>query len=382
MRIRSYLNFDKWLLLSVIALLMIGVYVIYSGSDFHAAKFGLTSWFYTFKQLRSIGLGFIALAFFTVVDHKIFYTFARPAFLFGLVGLVLVCFLGAVTKGASRWLSIGGLSLQPSELMKVLLFAYLAKRLSALGDDITDFKKGFWRPLVVLALVCGLVLLQPNFSMALMLGAVGYTLFFVAGVRLKYWFGAFVPIILAGLIVGLTQQYRMTRLVAFLHPEEHRKGAAYQLYNSLVSLGHGGLFGTGIGQGTQKLGFLPESYKDLAYSLLGEELGFVGTSVVLLLFLVILFRGFRIARNAKSRFAKYFAICLTMSIAMNVILHVFVCTGMMPTTGQPLPFISYGGTNLIISLASIGILLNISRANTGENIFEPRSIAQDSRVLA
>lgn len=382
MGIRSYLNFDKWLLLSVCALLVIGVYMIYSCSEFQAARNGFSSWHYALLHLRSIAAGFVALAFCAVIDHKIFYSIAKPCFLICLVGLLLVAAVGAAAKGASRWLSVGGLSLQPSEFLKIFFFAYLARRLSALGDDITDFKKGFWRPLVMIGIVCVLILFQPNFSMAVMVGVVSYAMLFISGVKVKYLFGAVVPISVIGLIVALSQPYRMKRVVSFLHPEEHLQDGGWQLYNSLVSLGHGGIFGVGIGQGTQKLGFLPENYKDVAFSSLGEELGFVGTSVVLFLFMVIVLRGFKIARNAQSRFSKYFAIGLTLSIAMNVVLHVFVCTGMMPTTGQPLPFISYGGTNLLISLASVGILLNISRAHTGENIFEPRSVAQDSRVLA
>ncbi len=376
----SVKTIDKALLLAVIALLVLGVYVIYSGSDFHATELGRPSYYYALKHLSLIAVGLVGMSFAIVVDHKIYFKLARPAFLVCLGALVLVVLLGAVTKGAARWLSIGGFSIQPAELLKIAMFAQMSKRLSALGDDITDFKKGFVQPLVTLIIVSVLLLLQPNFSMTLMICATTFILFYAAGVKMRYLLGTFVVGCFAALIVGLAEPYRLKRLDAWLNPEEHVQGGGYQLYNALVSLGHGGWTGTGIGQGTQKLGFLPESYKDVAFSLLGEEMGFLGTTFVLFLFGMIVYRGFLIARNAKTRFARYFAVCLTASIALNVVFHVFVCTGLMPTTGQPMPFISYGGTNLIVSLYSVGILLNISRKGTGLDIVEPRSLAQDMRV--
>lgn len=370
-RLNSILAFDKLLLLAVVVLLAMGLFVIYTGSNFHAMELGRPSYFYVLKHLRVILFGFVILAFLTVLDHKIFHKLSHAMFLVCLVALVAVVVTGAVTKGAARWLSIGGMSLQPSELMKIAMFAYMSRRLTELGDEIKDFKRGYIQPLVTLGIVCGLILLQPNFSMALLVGATTYVLFFTAGVKVRYLLLSFVPIGLGALAIGLAAPYRLKRLQAWLHSEEHIKEGGYQLYNALISLGHGGWLGTGIGKGTQKLGFLPESYKDVAYSLMGEELGFFGTMIVLVLFGFIVYRGFMIARNANSRFAKYFAVCLTSSLAFNVIFHVFVCTGLMPTTGQPMPFISYGGTNLVVSMASIGILLNISRPGTGMNIVEP-----------
>ncbi len=375
------MTFDKPLLLTVVALLALGVFVIYSGSEFRATEMGRPSYFYALKHLRYIGFGLLGLFGAALVDHKLYFKFAHPAFLLCLVSLVVVVTMGVVTKGASRWLSIGGFSLQPSEFLKIAMFAYMSRRLSELGDDITDFKKGFVQPLVTLGIVVALLLLQPNFSMALMICATMFILFYTAGVKLRYLTISIVPVAAAALVIGLAAPYRFRRLQAWLHPEEHVQGDGYQLFNALVSLGHGGWFGTGIGQGTQKLGFLPESYKDVAFSLLGEELGLIGTMTVLFLFGYLVYRGLVIAQNAKTRFARYFAVCLTSSIALNVIFHVCVCTGLMPTTGQPMPFISYGGTNLIVSLFSIGILLNISRSGTGMDIDEPRSSVQDARAL-
>lgn len=381
MKKNSVLNFDKGLLLAVIGLLVFGVYVIYSGSNFRATELGRPGSYFAMKHLTFIAIGFFPMCLAMFVDHRIFHKIAQPLFLACVVLLLVVILCGFAAKGATRWLSIGGMSLQPAEFMKIAIFALMSRKLSKLGDDITDLKKGYLKPLVVLLIVCGLIIKQPNLSMALMIFATIYVLFFVAGVRIRYLLASFTPVVLAVVALCLLAPYRLRRIQAFLHPEEHLDEGGYQLWSSLVSLGHGGWFGTGIGQGTQKLGFLPESYKDVAYSLLGEELGILGTGVVLILFGVIVYKGLMIARNARSRFSRYFAICLTTSLAFNMCFHVAVCTGLIPTTGQPLPFISYGGTNLIVSMISVGILLNISRARTGEILDEPRSVVQDERPL-
>lgn len=381
MKKNSVLNFDKGLLLAVIGLLVLGVYVIYSGSNFRATELGHPGSYYAMKHLTFIGIGFFPMCLAVFVDHRIFHKLAQPVFLVCIVLLLAVIVCGFAAKGATRWLSIGGMSLQPAEFMKIAIFAQMSRKLSKLGDDITDLKKGYIKPLTVLLIVCGLIIKQPNLSMALMIFATIYILFFVAGVRVRYLLMSFIPVVLSVVALCLLAPYRLRRIQAFLHPEEHLNEGGYQLWSSLVSLGHGGWIGTGVGQGTQKLGFLPESYKDVAYSLLGEELGFCGTLVVLLLFGVIVYKGLMIARNARSRFSRYFAICLTTSLAFNMCFHVAVCTGLIPTTGQPLPFISYGGTNLIVSMVSVGILLNISRARTGEILDEPRSVVQDERPL-
>lgn len=381
MKKNSVLNFDKGLLLAVIGLLVLGVYVIYSGSNFRATELGHPGSYYAMKHLTFIGIGFFPMCLAVFVDHRIFHKLAQPVFLVCTVLLLAVIVCGFAAKGATRWLSIGGMSLQPAEFMKIAIFAQMSRKLSKLGDDITDLKKGYIKPLTVLLIVCGLIIKQPNLSMALMIFATIYILFFVAGVRVRYLLMSFIPVVLSVVALCLLAPYRLRRIQAFLHPEEHLNEGGYQLWSSLVSLGHGGWIGTGVGQGTQKLGFLPESYKDVAYSLLGEELGFCGTLVVLLLFGVIVYKGLMIARNARSRFSRYFAICLTTSLAFNMCFHVAVCTGLIPTTGQPLPFISYGGTNLIVSMVSVGILLNISRARTGEILDEPRSVVQDERPL-
>ena len=382
-KMASIMSLDKCLLGAVLILLFIGLYVIYSGSSFDAARKGLPTYYYALKHFKFMLAGFVLMGITTGLDHSLWYKLSRPIFYVVLLMLLAVIVYGSVTKGAARWLSFSGYSLQPSELMKVALFAYLSRRFSEMGDDIADIKKGLIAPGIIVIVVATLIMLQPNFSMTLMMLATSFALFCVAGVRVKtrYLLGFLGVFVVGCVAVGLGASYRLKRIEAWLHPEEHLTDGGYQLYSALISLGNGGLTGTGIGQGTQKLGFLPEAYKDVIFSVLGEEHGFVGTTIVLLLFGVVVWRGLVIAQNAQTRFSKYFALCLTCTIALNAIFHICVNTGLMPTTGQPLPFISFGGSNLIVSMASVGILLNISRSGTGRNIVEPRSIIQDVRSM-
>jgi len=370
MESRINIKFDKWLLLAVLVLLALGVFVIYTGSSHAAMQKGLSPAYYTIAHLKKIAVGLCALCFGFFVDHRIWLKIARVAFVVCLGLLIAVILQGVSVKGAARWLDLGFIKLQPSEAMKLAIFSLLAMKLAAAGDQMQSFKTGFLRPMILVGLVAVILLLQPNFSMVLMVVATAFVMLFVAGTRLTHLVIPILACIPAAVYLAFSEGYRQKRMLAFLHPEDYAQGDAYQLIQSLISLGNGGIFGTGIGQGTQKLGFVPESYKDAAFTILGEELGFIGTLCVLILFAVVAYRGFTIARNARSRFAKYFAVALTTSICLNAIFHICVCTGLMPTTGQPLPFISFGGTSLVVALLSVGILLNISRPTSGALIHE------------
>jgi cell division protein FtsW len=370
MEMHINMKFDKWLLLAVLVLLALGVFVIYTGSSHAAMEKGFSPAYYTIVHIKKIAMGLCALCFGFFVDHRFWLKVARLGFILCLGLLIAVLFQSVEVKGAARWLDLGFLKLQPSEAMKLAIFALLSVKLADAGDQMQSFKVGFLRPMILVGMVALVLLLQPNFSMVLMVVGTAFVMLFVAGTRLTHLVIPLLACIPAAFFVAFFEEYRVKRIMAFLHPEQYAKGDAYQLIQSLISLGNGGLFGTGIGQGTQKLGFVPESYKDAAFTILGEELGFLGTLCVLILFAVVAYRGFTIARNARSRFAKYFAVALTTSICLNAIFHICVCTGLMPTTGQPLPFISFGGTSLVVALLSVGILLNISRPTSGALIHE------------
>ena len=362
------MKFDKGLLLAVILLLVLGIVIIYTGTSPIAMQKGLAAEYFTISHIKKVVLGLFMMCVALVLDYSVWYKLARPLFVICLLAMIAVLFQGDSVKGASRWLSIAGMKIQPSEFMKLGIFCLLSVKLVEAGDQINDFKTGFFRPLILVGIVCVTLILQPNFSMVLMVLATSLILIYVAGVPMKHLMTLIIfPPILS--IIAYTQSYRSLRIKAWLDPESYPE-KAYQLRHSLIALGNGGFKGNGIGQGTQKLGYVPESYKDAAFSILGEELGFIGAFLMLSLFAFLAYRGFAIARSSSTRFGKYLAVALTSSICLNMIFHVCVCTGLFPTTGQPLPFISFGGTSLVMTLLSIGILLNISKPNTGQNIRE------------
>lgn len=367
---RLNMKFDKWLLGAVLALLVLGAFVVYTAGSSVAVQKGLPTSYFLVSHLKNMALGLVLLALGFIVDHRIWLKLARPLFIASVILLALVPICGVFSHGARRWLSIGFVQIQPSEIGKLALFLLLSAKLAAAGDDIRTFKVGFIRPMVPVSIMGGLLLLEPNFSMFALIVAITYVLLFVAGTNVKYLAGTVLTVAPLAGILAIIQPYRLARIEAFIHPEEHLQQKGYQLYHFLLGLGNGGLFGTGIGQGTQKLGFIPESYKDGAFAVLGEELGFIGSLIVLFLLGFVIYRGFIIAKGAHTRFAKYLAVALSTSLFFNILIHVCVCTGLMPTTGQPLPFISYGGTSLAVSLLSIGVLLNISRPGSGTGIHE------------
>lgn len=364
---------DLPLLLITMALIALGVVVIYSSSGPHAEIRHLPSSFFIVNHLKKLAVGLIVMGIGMMVDHKFWLKISRPLFLFSLLLLVAVLIpgLGISKKGASRWLNIG-FEFQPSELMKYSLAFIMASKLSDVSDQIQDFKVGFARPLVLTAVVFGLIFLQPNFSMAAMILIMVVTMMFAAGTPVKY-FLASAGLAIPGLVgLLLFESYRLRRFSAFLNPDGNTT-VDYQQMQSLIGLGNGGLIGTGLGQGTQKFGFLPEPFTDTIFAIIGEELGFVGTLAVLTLFAGLAYRGFMIAREAKSRFASLLAIALTTTLCLNVMIHVMVCIRLMPATGQPLPLVSYGGTSLIMNMFALGVLLNISKPGAGNSIAETPS---------
>lgn len=372
MKVASF-KLDLPLLLVTMALVALGVVVIYSSSGPHAEIRHLPSSFFIVNHLKKLAVGLVVMGLGLMVDHRVWLKVARPLFLVSLVLLVVVLIpgVGINKKGASRWINIG-FEFQPSEMMKYALAFLMAAKLADAGDQIRDLKVGFIRPLLLTGVVFGLIFLQPNFSMASMLLIVVVVMMFAAGTPLKYF------LVSAGLaipaLVGLLffESYRLRRFNAFFNPDGNTT-VDYQQMQSLIGLGNGGLFGTGLGQGTQKFGFLPEPFTDTIFAILGEELGFIGTFAVVTLFAILAWRGFNIARNTPTRFGSLLAVALTTSLCLNVMIHVAVCIRLMPATGQPLPLVSYGGTSLIMNMFAIGVLLNLSKPGSGSRISEAPS---------
>jgi len=353
---RKGLKFDVPLCISVLALVGLGIVLIYSSSAPLAVVKGLPESFYLTQHVKKVVIGLFVFFVGMLIPYRMWRTFAP--YLLGVSIAMLLYILatgGTNLNGASRWV----FGIQPSELAKLSLIMFLASRLAAKADVMHMFGRGLLGVLMFPAIVMALILLQPNYSMVMMLTGLTVVMIYAGGVRVKHLLilGAIALPGLAVLMVSST--YRLKRVMAFLDPQANSE-SAHQSLQALISLGNGGLIGTGLGEGTQKLGYLPMPFTDTVFAILGEELGFFRTLLVMMVFGVVVWRGLRIARDCPDRFGSLMAVGVVASIALNLTVHIGVCVKLFPTTGQPLPFVSYGGTSLIINLLAMGILLNIS----------------------
>ena len=276
---------------------------------------------------------------------------------------------GFSAGGAARWLRFGILTFQPSEFARLALIIFLAYSLDKKGDRLKDFYIGFVPHVVVLAVFAACIIGQPDFGSVMILAALTWLMMFVGGVRCLYLFGSLIVLILPLAYYFLTSsQYRMSRILGFLNPWQYPADEGYQIIHSLMAFGTGGLWGTGIGKGYQKLFYLPEPHTDFIFSIIGEELGLVGVVIIIVLYAWILFKGIKIARNAPDTFGSLMAIGLTTAMGIQICINMGVTLGLLPTKGLTLPFLSYGGTSLLLNMASIGILMNIgANINNYEN---------------
>ena len=352
---------DIAIFISALALLGLGVVLVYSSSFAVAQhRFGDADFFLERQVVRAL----IALACFIVfinVDYHVWGRISPYAFMAAVGMLVFVLLLpdSAAVNGAKRWIGLGPLNFQASDFARLVLVITIARRCEDLGPDIAVWKKVL-PDLVKIGLVCGLILIEPNFSTAAIVGVIGLSLLFVGGARLQHIAGVMLmclPVALTGLIGS---SYRRARIISYFDLSKSAKDIGYQASQALIGLGNGGLFGVGLGEGKQKYFFLPEPHTDFAFAILGEELGFVGLMAVFLVFGVIIWRGLRTAAGAPDRMGQVMAFGFTLILGLYLLLHTAVNVGLVPTTGVPLPFLSYGGMSLVFTMIGTGILLNIS----------------------
>lgn len=353
---------DRFLLFLTIGLALFGLVMVYSASYIYAQeKFG-DGLHYFNKHIVFLIVGFCLLTFFRFFHFKLLEKLALPIFaaVAGVMLLTLLPGLGHKAGGASRWIRLGGFSVQPVEIFKYALVLYLAARFSRPNLEWDNVKAGFLFHLWPVALFCGLSLLQPDFgSMALGLIVSG-TLFYLAGVRLKYLLGA-AAVALPGVIAAMVMApYRRARLLTFLDPWTDPQGAGFQIIQSFLAFHRGGLFGVGLGNSRAKIFYLPEAHNDFILSVVGEELGFLGVGLLCAAFLLFFFRGIRIAAKAEDRFGALLASGITLLIGMQVFWNAAIVLGLFPTKGMNLPFISSGGSAVVMALVAVGCLLNIS----------------------
>ncbi|SHK24683.1 putative peptidoglycan glycosyltransferase FtsW [Fibrobacter sp. UWH4] len=364
----AHTGMNKLLLIAALLLICIGVPIIYTASSHFAVAKGLPAEFYLQKHLVKV-VGGLVLMFICArfVDYGHWSWLGRITFVIGVVLTIAALVKGGAVKGANRWI----FGIQPSEIMKLGMLICICWKFSQAGDNIKSVACTLVQPGIFFGITALLLILQPNYSMIVMLSFVVGCVMITAGVNLKYLamtVGALAPL---GLIMLLVTGHSSKRIHAFFADEGEMVASNWQGDHALQALGNGGFTGTGFGMGVQKLGYLPEAHKDVIYAVAGEEFGFVGTFVLLALYAILFAQGFKIARQSSTRFGKYLAVAFTYSLFFNFLVHVCVCVGLFPMTGQPLPFITFGGTNLIYSCVVVGILLNISRPNTGKMIKEP-----------
>lgn len=361
-------GFDTTILLLAVVLTCFGMVMVYSASSIMAARRFNDGLYFLKRQAIFALLGFAVMAVMMHIDYHKLRRLAVP-FLFLCIALlvtVLVPGIGSHAGGASRWLRLPGFSVQPSELAKLGLVLYMAHSLAKKKEKIKSFKLGFIPYMIVLALLLLLLLLQPDLGSALTLGGVAMVMLLVAGTRLSYLVSVVILAVPFLYFAVMNVAYRRRRILAFLHPWEDPTRTGFQIIQSWIGFGTGGLLGSGLGEGKQKLFFLPEAHTDFIFSVVGEELGFIGVLVITAMFLLLVMRGIRTALGAPDDFGRYLAFGLTLLIGLEAFVNIAVVMGMLPTKGLALPFISYGGTSLLTTLAATGVLLNISSHASGE----------------
>lgn len=359
-------HYDARLLLPVLLLVGFGIVIVYSASSELALKKFGSDYYFLKKQAFFSLLGLIILVLCRNVPYKIFRYLTYPLLILALFSLIaiLATGFGYSAGGAKRWIRIGGLGFQPSEFARFALIIYLAYSMSnkIKTGNIKSFSVGFIPHFMVLFVFTALIFIQPDFGSVVILSAITWIMMFTGGVRLRYLLGSLVVLLPAAIFFMVTAKYRIERLTAFLNPWQYPTEEGYQIIHSLMAFGTGGVWGTGLGKGYQKLFYLPEPHTDFIFSVIGEELGLFGVMIILGLYLLILWRGINIAGNTRDLFGSFVAMGLTTALALQVCINMGVSLGLLPTKGLTLPFLSYGGTSLLINMASVGILMNIATA--------------------
>lgn len=355
---------DFYFLIVVFALLAFGLMMVMSASSESARNASYTggdAYYFIKRQLIWAVLSVAAMFFCSRFDYHKLTKWSGAIIILAFILLIMVPVAGTEVNGGQRWLRLGPVQFQPSEIAKIALIIYLASSLSKNKKYLETVSRGLLPNLIVIGVTAALLIIQPHFSATIIIVAVGVIMLFVGGVNWKHLLALAAPVVAAGVMIVMTSSYRRARVFSFLDPFADPLGDGYQVIQSLYAIGSGGLFGVGLGQSRQKFLYIPEPQNDFIFSILCEELGFVGAFVVIALFVFLVYRGFKIAMNAKDKEGSLIAVGITSLIALQVIMNIAVVTSAMPVTGIPLPFFSYGGTALFIIMSCMGIMLNISR---------------------
>ena len=355
---------DFTLLITILLLLSIGLIMLLSASSPSALSESGNSYSYFFRQAIFAVAGLFMMWVISNIDYRFYQKYYKLAYIIAFLLLLAVPLVGTEVNGAKRWINITeSFSFQPSEMAKLLMIIFYAGILVKNRDELNKYGKGFFKHIIMVAPIIVLLLIEPHFSASMIIIGIVAIMMIVAGC--KFW-----HFLVSGLVVGvpgiigliLLEPYRLQRVTTFLNPWSDPTGDGWQVIQSLYAIGSGGVFGAGLGESKQKYLYIPEPHNDFIFSILAEELGFIGCAVVIILFAIFIWRGILIAMKSPDMFGSLIAIGITAQIAIQVIINIAVVTSSMPATGMPLPFFSYGGTSLFILLCEMGILLNISKA--------------------
>ena len=360
-KIKRRFTYDATLLFPVLFLVGFGIVMVYSASSALSLKVHGHGYYYLQRQAAFSLIGIIVMILCRHIPYRFFGYFVYPLLFsaIGLLSLVLGPGFGVTAGGSTRWLGIAGLTFQPSELARLAIVMYLAYSLTKKQAKLDVFSIGFVPHVIVLAVLAVLIGMEPDFGSVVILTILTWIMMFTAGVRMHHLLIP-LPVILAALAYFLVSApYRLARLVSFLNPWAYAADQGYQVVHSQMAFGTGGIVGTGLGHSYQKLFFLPEPHTDFIFSVIGEEVGLVGVTIIVMLYGVIVWRGIGIARHCPEPFGALAALGLTAAIALQICVNMGVTLGLLPPKGLPLPFLSYGGTSMVISMVSVGILMSI-----------------------
>ncbi len=366
----NYLNiiskkYDRVLIIAIMLLITTGTIMLYSASSAISLSEtgGKTDTLYLIAFLKRLLIGIIALFVFTMIDYRRLKSIAKYM-IFGIIGLLVVTKTVYIINGytsPARWLFIGPFSFQTSDVARLAIILFIAAYIDMEKERLKKFYDGFLPPVIICAIVIGLVMIQPDFSTAIMLGLICGIMLFMGGARIPHLLAMGTASIAIATPVMLIAPYRRMRILSWFNGNEDISSAGYQIHQSLISLGNGQIFGLGLGNSLEKNLFLPTPHTDFILSIIGEELGLIGVVFVLTLFLVIFQRGIKIAKEANDAFGVFLALGISISIILYAFVNAAVVTNIVPVTGLPLPLISYGGSSMFINLIGLGILLNISQ---------------------
>jgi cell division protein FtsW len=349
--------------LSTIILGIIGIVMIYSASNIWSIYKFNDAFYYARHQLIFFLIGICVILILMKVDYNLYLKKANLIIFISLILLILVLIpgIGQIRNGSRSWFGIGSLGMQPSELAKIALIIFTAKYLANNEKNVRSFTKGILPILIIIFLFFGLIMLEPDFGTAMIIVMTLISMLFISNIKLSFF--AIMGLLGLSGIVGLIiiAPYRMARIISFLNPWSDPLGSGFQIIQSLYAIGPGGLFGLGFGKSIQKHFYLPEPQTDFIFSIISEEFGFLGILIISILFFIIFYNTIKISLSCSNLFAKYLSFGLIMGIIIQMILNICVVIGLVPVTGVTLPFLSYGGSSLLVSMASIGIILNINK---------------------